>query len=81
MDGALSRFDAAEWVRSYGVRILQAEDAGAYTHIFTHVEWHMRGFRFRTDRPLPAYTYVTPEELDAGYALPSAFKYFRAQMG
>ncbi|MBQ4424961.1 MAG: A/G-specific adenine glycosylase [Lachnospiraceae bacterium] len=79
LDGALSLFDAAEWVRSFGVRVLSAEPAGEAVHVFTHVEWAMRGCRFRTDRPLPGLIYAEADELATKYALPSAFRLYRAQ--
>ncbi len=45
-------------------------------HIFTHVEWHMNGVYVELDTPAPGLTFVTPAELRADYALPSAFRSF-----
>lgn len=50
-------------------------------HIFTHREWHMRGYMVRVDRMEPAGTegesgdwvYMEPEERERKYPIPSAF--------
>ena len=51
------------------------EPCGEAVHIFTHVEWHMRGYILRCDSPLPGYVWVTREERSA-LAMPSAFRYY-----
>ena len=44
-------------------------------HIFSHVEWHMTGFRVElTEVPEGDYLWVTPEEMNKTYSLPGAFK-------
>lgn len=43
-------------------------------HIFSHVEWHMIGYRIKLcDAIPPSYITVNTEELKTGYALPNAF--------
>jgi len=43
-------------------------------HIFSHVEWHMAGYRILLGRPLPAGFLAVPKEhVNTGYALPKAF--------
>ena len=44
-------------------------------HIFSHVEWHMTGYRVElTELPKGDYLWVTPEEIKKTYSLPGAFK-------
>lgn len=50
-----------------------AEACGEAIHIFSHVEWHMRGYILRTDEELPGYTWVSREERLAK-AIPAAFR-------
>ncbi len=45
-------------------------------HIFTHVEWHMTGYLVHARAYDPLFTWVTAEEIEKTYALPSAFKAF-----
>ncbi len=49
-------------------------------HIFSHVEWHMRGRLYRMPRAAlpPDYTVATLTELRNDYALPSAFRAYAA---
>ena len=54
-------------------------------HIFTHLEWHMTGFEVLLDdasaRLLPEELFLAPrEEIDTVYALPSAYRAYRAYM-
>lgn len=52
-----------------------AEPCGEAVHIFTHVEWHMRGYVLRVDEELPGYTWVTQKER-LEKAIPSAFRFY-----
>ena len=45
-------------------------------HIFTHVEWRMRGKLVRIDAELPRYVWATADEIARTYAVPSAFRVF-----
>lgn len=63
-----------------GAFCLQPEDIEATVrlpdarHIFSHIEWHMIGYRIVVNRPLPAdYLMVPKASAAAGYALPKAF--------
>lgn len=54
--------------------ILELESVGVAKHIFSHVEWHMIGYRIRLRNPIPKkYISVKKEELKTTYALPNAF--------
>jgi A/G-specific adenine glycosylase len=47
-----------------------------YTHVFTHVEWHMTGYLIQCRKTPDAFVWVTCEQLETDYALPSAFRPF-----
>ncbi|MGX8698844.1 MAG: A/G-specific adenine glycosylase, partial [bacterium] len=47
---------------------------GRAKHIFTHIEWHMRGFLLLLPEEIPGYTWATPAEIRQSYAIPTAFK-------
>lgn len=51
------------------------EPCGEATHVFTHVEWRMRGYILRRESPSPEYVWVTPAQRRA-LAMPGAFRYF-----
>lgn len=52
----------------------------SYTHIFSHVEWHMTAYYIRCRRTNKKWKWVTKESLNETYALPSAFRPFREQI-
>lgn len=72
------------------IRIQQLEDA---KHIFSHREWHMRGFMVRADelehgcpgREVQDWLYIEPSETKEKYPIPSAFaaytKYLSIRLG
>ncbi len=43
-------------------------------HVFTHVEWHMRGWRIELPRELPGFVWETSEGIRARYSVPTALK-------
>lgn len=47
-----------------------------YTHIFTHVEWHMTGYLIACRKTPQRFVWVTREQLEGAFALPSAFRPF-----
>ena len=54
---------------------------GRAKHIFSHIEWHMVGYRIEVKEPLPldGVLWIKKEEI-ADYAIPSAFSCFKKQM-
>jgi A/G-specific adenine glycosylase len=55
---------------------------GAAKHLFTHVEWHMRGYVAYVDSPLPVEggVWATWEDVREKYAIPAAFRAFTTQL-
>lgn len=53
--------------------IERIEKAGDAKHIFSHVEWHMTGYRVRMRKIPPVYMTVDLQELWEKYPLPNAF--------
>lgn len=49
-------------------------ELGECKHIFSHIEWHMIGYHICLNKKLDKdYTWVTVEELEKQYAIPTAF--------
>ena len=45
------------------------------SHVFTHIEWHMRGWRICTEEEIPGdWHYETVEEIHRSYPVPTAMK-------
>ena len=45
-------------------------------HIFTHIEWQMRGFYLEIAEPSGEFVWMTADEIDEKAALPTAFRQF-----
>ena len=59
---------------------LSIAPCGSAKHIFTHVEWHMAGWRVELSEEVPGYVWETAETIRGTYSLPTAFKAFRAKL-
>ena len=69
-----------EWLAAKGAGEAKVSRLQGGKHIFSHVEWHMRGFRIEGIKsgcePVPDLVWVEKEELENRYALPVAFHAF-----
>lgn len=45
-----------------------------YKHIFTHIVWNIKGYIIEVDKSDDKYKWVTLEEIEEKYAIPTAFK-------
>lgn len=55
---------------------------GKYTHVFSHIEWDMKGFIVPVDNMFekPGYIWVKQEDLDTKYSIPGAFKPYQEKI-
>lgn len=51
-------------------------EIGGAKHVFSHKIWYMKGFLVELKEPLENFLWVTKEELQNKYSIPSAFSYF-----
>ena len=73
--GGLDEQQALEQVRKWGCKPLSVEHLRDAKHVFTHIEWHMRGFFIRCEKcedGLPG-KWADAHQLRSEYAVPSAF--------
>lgn len=79
--GRLTEEELPELLSSWGVTL-----AGGLTpcreakHIFTHVEWRMSAWKGEVQTEAEGFAWVTGEELQNSYALPSAFRAYFPEM-
>ena len=72
-----------------GLAPLHIEELGEAKHIFSHVEWHMKGYRIRVDELEKSCSekmlFVHPEEVEKEFPIPAAFekyvKYVNVKIG
>ena len=80
LDGALDETQAREAVRVLGGEVCGIEPCGEAKHVFTHVEWHMRGYRIALPEVLRGFLWKTPEEIKADCPIPTALRYYQKKL-
>jgi len=78
--GALDAAEAEAFVEALGGAVLDLVPCGEAKHIFTHVEWHMRGYRITLSEALPGFVWKTPAEIAADCPIPTALKYYQKKL-
>ena len=59
---------------------LSIAPCGSAKHIFTHVEWHMTGWRVELPEEAPGYVWETVEIIRTDYSIPTALKTYRDKL-
>ena len=80
VDAKLDKQEAVTQVTGWQTEPVDLLMQTSYTHIFSHVEWHMTAYYIRCRKTNKKWKWVTKESLDETYALPSAFRPFREQI-
>lgn len=80
VDAKLDKQEAVTQVTGWQAEPVDLLMQTSYTHIFSHVEWHMTAYYIRCRKTNKKWKWVTKESLDETYALPSAFRPFREQI-
>jgi len=77
---AESARDAADMLDELGLTCTQITPVGGAVHIFTHLEWHMKGFHCAVaEREAPEPYRFVPIPVLGELALPSALSYYTEQ--
>ena len=76
VSGILEEEAAIAQVRAWGLNPTQLTKSSHKKHIFTHIEWQMRGFYFHCKEKSAFFTWVSDEKRASDLALPTAFRQF-----
>ena len=76
--GSLDEAGAAITLAQWGLIAKRIEPIGTAKHVFTHIEWQMKGYFAEVKGKNDGFRYVAREELTA-LAIPTAFKKFTAE--
>lgn len=76
VSGQLTRAETVEWLTGQDLNFDHLKKGRSRKHVFTHVEWHMTVWKAECSQEHPAFAWVTKQELETVFALPSAFKGF-----
>lgn len=88
-EGHLTEEEVLEYGKQIGLQPLHIKSLSAGKHIFSHVEWHMIGYRIRVDELEKScdkdMLFIRPEEIQKQYPIPAAFetytKYLEIKLG
>ena len=72
--GHLTPKQASSLAEEWGVMPENVTAKSAKTHVFTHVEWHMRFYFIPCNAQSDSFSWVTEQELRETYAMPAAFR-------
>ena len=76
LPGILELSDALEAVADMGLSVREVYRQADKKHIFTHIQWNMRGFYLEVTERNDAFTWMTRDEIENTAALPTAFRQF-----
>ena len=77
MDGFLDEKDALERVKSMGLSPLRIEALESSKHIFSHVEWRMKGYMVKVEalgEEESGFLFAETADFKEKFAMPSAFR-------
>ena len=77
VDGRLTAAKAKEQAQQWGCDPGVLQSVGDAVHVFTHLEWHMSGYRVECRRAGEAFVWASPDALRHEMAVPAAFRAYR----
>ena len=78
VEGTLSEAEVLARAAAWGCAPVSAAPCGEAVHIFTHLEWHMTGWRIQCANPPERFAWTTPAQRADTYAVPAAFRAYKA---
>ena len=74
--GTLDLDAALTQLAAWDVHPTEIQRSSDKVHIFTHVQWNMRGWYFQCANTPPQFQWAEEAQLEGQYALPTAFRLF-----
>jgi len=74
LDGNLNADEITYALRAWGMASDAPQHIKDAKHVFTHIDWDMKGWRVNVHRGTDRFLWVTEEELRESYPLPTAFR-------
>lgn len=67
----------AELEALLGLSFTRCAPCGEARHVFTHIEWELRGLLAECERETEGFTWATRDEIAQVYSIPTAFKAYK----
>ncbi len=79
-EGHLSEAEAMTVAKNWGCEPHAAQPCGEAVHIFSHLEWHMTGWRIECAAEPDIFIWADETARRENYAVPTAFKHYKKQL-
>jgi A/G-specific adenine glycosylase len=79
-EGWLSLEQAMGYADHNGLKVISCKPCGEANHLFTHIEWHLKGYFVECANMCADFEWKTAAEIEQACAVPSAFKYYLRQL-
>lgn len=76
IDERVDKESARKWVENWNLKLLEIKAGKDKKHIFTHIEWKMKCYEVIVAEENEAFIWVSKDQLEKEYALPTAFMKF-----
>lgn len=76
-NGYLSKEKVHEIISDWKMTVQEIKELQEVKHVFTHVDWYMKGYLVTVKETSTTFTWASKEELTQKYALPIAFRKFK----
>lgn len=78
VEGYLTREQCRQVLNSQGITVCELTELPPSQHIFTHLEWHMKGYFVRVSELSDSsdFIWATKDEIRSRYSIPTVFKSF-----
>ena len=80
VEGELDEVEALCLADAWGCAPEGLTGCGRAVHIFTHLEWHMTGWRVQCAAAPERFLWTDADQRETACPLPSAFRYYKAQI-
>lgn len=76
-EGVLSQEEALKKTRAWRCEPISAEPCGEAVHVFSHLEWHLSGWRILCQAEPEAFVWADETARRETYAVPAAFRAYK----
>lgn len=73
---SLSMIDIENRMHDENIEYKYVKELGESKHVFSHIIWLMKGYLIELKEPIASFLWVTKEDLQNTYSLPTAFSYY-----
>lgn len=78
--GTYKLADTKKLIEKWGLQLKSRKTLEKCHHIFSHVEWEMIGYQIEVEKENSIFLWLTKEQLQKEYPIPTAFKAFKKKI-